>query len=481
MLPTRYTSTHFREEVEFGTEGGSAVGSPARRNGRGRRGTRGGFVNKAVFTGAASRALSPGPLRFGETLAGPDAEEALAREAFRRGADYPSAVKIVMLRRDNIRRARMAHELRGLGLETSPLSARLEWEPPVDLTSAWEEYSAEIRHEWGRLPVWIQRSFDFADRAERKAWEGIADDERRLAAYMRSRPLYYQNGYSNPVDQILLKLTQPTFLATQIGGGVSRCFADALAEAERILTKWGSPLVRISTAGFRQAYGFVPRFIAGSGVLSNHAFGLAIDVDYATNPHVGGKGGGLNTRTLPIIRKITGYDFGESFARGSFPPVERIRLIHAQQQDASAKFQSWLQANLPDYIAAKRDSSPPPKSHDPIWKDDEFRPTGAPKSSAEVHDLEALVGAAGLDAVKEWARSGIQTVSVELAAALVEVGMRWGSEYQHSKDVMHFEMNPASRYLPRDSRRRPLDDLVLPGQHVDFHLVSDEDWVKGRW
>lgn len=456
------------------------MGSPARSKGRGKPGDRKGFVNDALIAGAARRALSAGPLRFGELLGGRDAESALAMEAFRRGADYPSAVKIVMLRRDSMRRANLAHELRALGLETSPISARLEWDPPIDLMPTWDDYRREVRGEWSRLPGWVQKSFDCA-RSELKAWEGVADDERRFAHYMKSRPLYYRNGYSNPADQIFLKLTQPTFLATSVGGGVSACFAALLAEAEKVLDRWNSPLTRQSTPGFQSAWGFVPRFIAGSSVLSNHAFGLAIDVDYTTNPHVGAGTTGLTAQTVPIVRKITGYDFGLSFADGALPPLDRVKLIHAQQQDASGKFQRWLRTYLPDYIAVKRASSPPPKATDKIWKEDEFSPKGAPQSSQEVNDLEALVAAAGLDDVKRWARSGIQTVSVELAAALVEVGARWGSEYDHSKDIMHFEMDPPSKHLPPDSKRRPLEDLVLPGQHVDFHLVSDEDWVRGRW
>jgi len=433
-----------------------------------------------VFSEGIRRAWQSETLDFGEMLAGPDVENALAMEAMRRGANMISVFKIISLRRDALRRSRMAHQLRGLGMETSPLSARLEWDPPFDAYPVWEDYQKEVRREWERLPGWIRVSFDF-DAKEKKAWADVAADERRFHFYLAARPLYYQAGYSRPADQIFLKLSQPKFLDREVGGGVSESFAEALAEAEKLLIRWNSPLTRMSSLDFKQIYGFVPRFIAGSTTLSNHAFGLAVDIDAATNPHLKEGEKGPSAMVFDVLKKITGYDFGQSFTSGNLPPVDRARAIHQQQQEASQKLQAWLYAHIPDYISMARSQAGAPKPRDPLWKEDEFTRSLPTQTTLEAIDVRSLVTGYSLDGVKTWAREGIQTVPIDLAAALMEVGMRWGSEYDHSKDVMHFEQNPASKFLPKDSKRRPLTDLVLPGQHLEFKLVSDEDWVRGRW
>ena len=433
-----------------------------------------------VFVENIRRAWDLESFRFGDVFYTHEAEEALAMESFRRGADVTTAFKVVALRRDTLRRSRMAHDLRGLGMETSPLSGRLEFDQPFDPFPIWEEYRRVMRAEWERIPGWIQASFDF-DAAGKKAFPGVAADERRFTFYLGSRPLYYQNGYSNPVDQILLKLKQPTFLEVEVGGGVSESFAEALGEAEKLLVRWDSPLMKMSSADVKQVYGFVPRFIAGTADLSNHAFGLAVDVDAPNNPHLKKGEKGPSAQVFEVLKRITGVDFGAAFKDGSLPPVDRARDIHRQQREASAKLQPWLRAHIPEYIAMARAQASGPKPGDPLWKNDEFTTSLPSQSTKEAVDVQSLVAGYSLDGVKAWARGGIQTVPVELAAALVEVGMRWGSEYEHSKDVMHFELNPAGKYLPKDSKMRPLTDLVLPGQHTNFQLVSDEEWVRGHW
>lgn len=418
--------------------------------------------------------------RLGSFLSGPEAEDALAMESFRRGADVAGALKVVSLRRDTLRRSRMPHDLRGMGMDLSPLSGRLEFDPPFDPFPIWEEYRRTMRAEWERIPGWVQASFDF-DGAAKKAFAGVSADERRFTFYLRSRPLYYQAGYSQPVDQIFLKLTTPGFLGREVGGGVSECFAEALSQAEKLLIRWDSPLSKASSVDIQKVYGFVPRFIAGSIKLSNHAFGLAIDVDAPNNPHLKMGEKGPSGTVFDVIKKITGYDFGHSFVDRSLPPPDRARYIHQQQREASEKLKLWLQAHLPEYISMARAQSTGHKPGDPLFKDDEFSTGGPPQSTVEAVDCKALVTGYSLEGVKTWARGGIQTVPVELAAALLEVGMRWGSEYEGSKDVMHFEQDPAWKYLTRDSKPRPLTDLVLPGQHTNFQLVSDEEWVRGHW
>src|SRR5262249_31787325 len=71
--------------------------------------------------------------------------------------------------------------------------------------------------------------------------------------------------------------------------------------------------------------------------------------------------------------------------------------------------------------------------------------------------------------VRQWARHGIQTVPLYLAAALVKLGYRWGQTYEGSKDAMHFELLARDEYrkgvlvgkgvLKPDAAPRPLEDL----------------------
>lgn len=441
-------------------------------------------------------------LRLGEAFDGPEMEEILALEALRRGGDAFDVFRLLTAHRDQRRRSRSAHALRGLGMEFAPLSARLEFDVPPDPAPYVETYRKEVLAEWERIPDWVRRSFDFDLRTQKNEYAGVADADRRFLFYLKYRPVFYRSGYSSPGDQVFRKLKQPKFLGLTVGGGVHEAFAEALERAEAALAARDASLPGRIGRQLKSVYGFVPRYIAGSDVLSNHAFGLAVDIDPWWNPHVKGTGNvsakklGPGNPVYKLLEEVTGHDFGADLSLSSFAAnADRIREIHANQAEASEKLKRWLGRALPTYLGWKRDQPVTGKvtkkslAKDPVMKEDEFT-EGLPTQSfdrtasfpedgkvdAEARKVEVLVEAYGLDTVKEWARQGIQTVPVELAVALTGAGMRWGSEYEHSKDVMHFELHPPRRYAPPDAGKRALSELFPRGSSPALRLGSE--WLR---
>src|SRR5205823_13084081 len=79
--------------------------------------------------------------------------------------------------------------------------------------------------------------------------------------------------------------------------------------------------------------------------LSNHAFGLAVDIDSPWNPHI------KDREVIEVLKEITGYDFGEYFVNRSeaIPSLDWAAQIHMRERDASNRLQDWLRRYLPIY------------------------------------------------------------------------------------------------------------------------------------
>ena len=89
--------------------------------------------------------------------------------------------------------------------------------------------------------------------------------------------------------------------------------------------------------------------------------------------------------------------------------------------------------------------------------------------------LQVLLKFHTMTELEGWADRGIQTIPIELAAAMAQLGFRWGAMYEHTKDVMHFELLAATVIKP-DSGHRPLEEMLDdPHRHVKAVLHGEKE------
>jgi hypothetical protein len=394
--------------------------------------------------------------RFGEKMTPVrylDKEQATVEEALRRGASNRLLATWLFWRRSNKQPGQVGPEYQAL----RPALLKLIQPQLLD-------YRQQVTAEFNSLRI------RFGDP------ERVHSD---LEHYHALRPIYYLAGYSNPLADIFQRIRPIPFLGKPTTG-IHDAFAPVLARAVAILSAVAPELPGNVTAALQDSTigAFVPRFIAGSAKLSNHAFGLAIDLDPASNPH-------LKNPVIPVLNKIVSaqigrpFDFGKSFVEGKhwtgvLNDEQKTKVAHAYGRTGSLALQEWLKQHLPTYeqcvtkIAAGKNAAAGTALKQQA---DE-----AQQIIAEDSDLRLLqqlngdvkAGFPTLATLRVWMQKGVQTIPLELAVALRqairESGQTggWGQQdYEHSKDTMHFEIDAASA-IPPDSGPRTLRELFPP-------------------
>jgi hypothetical protein len=155
-------------------------------------------------------------------------------------------------------------------------------------------YRQRVSREFKGLPDHVREAFGDPNN----------DKKDHEVYYFEMRPIYYAAGYYNPAKQFLKDIQPVSFLDYNVAGGLHQDFIEKLSGFESLVNSWKPGLsetikkaiqagtnkkgVVLSSLG-----GFVPRGIAakqGSGrkgfFLSNHAFGLAVDINSQWNPHI---------------------------------------------------------------------------------------------------------------------------------------------------------------------------------------------------
>jgi len=368
-----------------------------------------------------------------------EVDDAYLAEAVRRGADEIDLAKLQWKLQAKRRQRQSWRPATGAAL----LDTTEMWSVDPDLVRDANKYARE-RHlrehralmeaevdELGSFQIDFSKDFDEA-----------------VDLYSRIRAAMYCDGYNDPLNDVFKKLSKnETMLGMPVGGGLHEKFVERLSHLPE---KLPPDLAAKVLSQIKKVYGFKPRNIAGSDSLSNHAYGLAIDIDEQLNPMF------KNVAVIGALKKITLYDFGQPFFALCGLPKQRIQEIYKAQKDASDRLQKWLHRNLPAYEAQAKKK--PSKSAEPLEPDLDL------DSCEEIGEndrnlLDTLVGAYGPDEVRAWANHGIQSIPIELTLALVELGFGWGSEYQHSKDLMHFELEARKTIQPNVAKRRRLKDL----------------------
>jgi hypothetical protein len=463
-----------------------------------------------------AKARKAGPLGISMSLADPfgigklqidsneeELERAIAFEGYERGLDE---LKVFMLlsnrRRSRPAAAPTAGFRTGIQLDPFDLSEGLQ----TLVAHERQRYERMITNEFDGLPEFVRNTFadpygpNAAQRSAPKpgSAEWLANNR---AYYLQMRPRYYVAGYNDPAGTIFAQIDKAWLLGKEVSCGLHAKFAAKLGLLRGVLESWKPGLAGKVTAQITSVGGFVPRPVAGSRTLSNHALGLAIDVDYLSNPHI------KHPQVIALFNALvadTGFKFGDPALAGEdlsgISRVDQIAEIHRRSTEASRKIQAWVARHLPRYVALKKtieDAQQGQKqqleTEKKVLRDRKGKiDTTGMVSTTQYLDLERKAQAE-LDydtdmrsmkviedyqfediadrktryrefqrQMSEWALYGIQSFPLELAAGLASLGLRWGEEYQHHKDAMHFEFEGG---VPPDvpgGRDPELSDLLGP-------------------
>ncbi len=426
-------------------------------------------------------------------------EKAVVDEAFLRGASVEDAMGILFARAlsktdagDPSARYRSVTGMRGGG---GLLAGGQEWFPeysqsiesPVlddmyprqvseienlrpSVVSRYDAYAALAKAEYDKLKF-AQPSF--TPIRSGNCPDSYATPEEK---YRVMRGAYYRAGYTSIKSDILDHISPTTFFGIPVKGGTHEELSRLLANVEQSVLKINPGVGnRMAAAGFVIG-GFVPRFQCGSDQLSNHAFGLAIDIDGTWNPQL--KKSKKNKNVIEALKRATGERVDQLFQDSS--SIDAIRRIYARVEAASKKLQLWLNQFMPKLEQFESERSK--LKGDKKAKEKVAAMDGKMKSDPDLAALSTLISEFTKPTIEAWRAYGIITIPKEVVEQFVELGRpnwaRWGGEYEDTKDIMHLELlqlaSPDSPGRPGGpGRRRPvkgLDDLYsLDGNPIPIN------------
>lgn len=309
------------------------------------------------------------------------------------------------------------------------------------------------------------------------------------ANYFPLREAMIKAGYQNPAKTVFGQIQSgASFLGHRVVGGLHQEFIDRLADLQAELEKQAPGTAAKVAAEIQQVQGFVPgvlqkngrfvtRVVEGSNSLSNHAFGLAIDLDPPRNPRIF-KSGAIKVLNW-VVRELK-FDFGKAIeASVSWGDAAAVTRLHEKAAAASDKLKAWLQQYLPVYTPlaqqlsqaeaalkaaekklkqakqAKKNAKPDSDAAKQATADITALQTeiaakqAVIKTTQETIDkdenlknLQALAAYHG-EQLADWSQYGIQSIPLALAVAMNALRFTWGQQYKSSKDAMHFELEAA--------------------------------------
>lgn len=146
--------------------------------------------------------------------------------------------------------------------------------------------------------------------------------------------------------------------------------------------------------GVTNAFGFNPRYIEGTKILSAHAFGKGVDLNPADNPLITSKD------IFAVIEAAAGSDL-----------LEITTATAAEAYDAAKKIDGDFKTNFTQ-----------------AWVDGVTDPDLAAKIEANRATLD------------RYAQGGFLNLKKELVVAMVDKEYKWGGVYGDRKDFHHFEL-----------------------------------------
>jgi hypothetical protein len=303
------------------------------------------------------------------------------------------------------------------------------------------ELRKRIANEFGSFPDHVREAFD-----KEKA---LNEADSALASYRYIRTRLWAKGRKNAAE-LFGEIRSPDggakLLGVEIENGAHRILVEKL-QTLREAEPGKDPAI---TA----VIGFQPRRIAGSDKLSNHVFGLAIDINAKWNPDI------KSREAIEVVLRHTGIDFGKPLlARGA-----AVEDVYQVLQQASNAMRDWLRLALPQearlrgaFDEATNSVKTAERALRNAHSESERRAATAAldqaqadlrkardefNASLEAFEVGVLAKEWGRKTLDAWETTGLFTIPIDLARQLMGLGFGWGAEYEKHKDVMHFELDP---------------------------------------
>ena len=177
-------------------------------------------------------------------------------------------------------------------------------------------------------------------------------------------------------------------------------------------------------SGLRQ-----PKAAVGAERPSLHCYGLAVDINYSTNPFVGNHGDAVPN----MVQRATLLMHGKAFHIEKPPPDEKdVMAQWVKTQLASTDVIAYLnldEAGLEAQVQAML-------AIDPSIKDPQR--TVAWWTKQQDQD-RAMKGKGDFSPGRDPNKTGIMDMDQRLVEAMHQAGLTWGGMYKHDKDLMHFD------------------------------------------
>jgi hypothetical protein len=415
-----------------------------------------------------------GPATLRPATSGPPIFTALEREALERALPRGPTVDELV---DVIMRLRGQRPARPQTSEEWEADRSLEDLAYQEVVPPWRAFRAKMAAELAGLAKHIQDAFRAL---------ATTNKVEPVDYYWRLRGDFLASGYSDPPG-VFKQIVAPEFvelLGITVQNGAHREVVKRLAAAERDMGGAVAAAVRREleaavafrvTKGAETAaiIGFQPRRIANSAVLSNHALGLAIDVNAFRNPHI------VNKDVRAVLKEITkgtpgapdGFDFGKAFVDpASKGPTDEAELkfftdtLNAARA-ASEAVRKWVSSAFDTrahyLFMIKLDNEEVAQAEAALREAKNRNASAAEiqaltkrvsdardalaivrKQQSEDADLKrlAVLETEHRTEVQEWSIGGIVNMPLELVVALAAKGFTWGETFASSKDAMHFEL-----------------------------------------
>lgn len=403
----------------------------------------------ALPTAALSDAAVPRTLRLAPELS--DEEKESVDEALARGVGVIDAtLQVAQARGVPLELKTLTDEIVGqpepeAALTESPDLAAL----PLALSVLERERTLRetIKTEFKGFPPHVRAAFQST-----AALNGVFTD---LESYRFIRSRLWQQGRRNAgalFHDIVGKDEGARLLGREIQNGAHRILVEKLAPLRE--APQGATVAILNVVGFQ------PRRIEGSESLSNHVFGLAIDIDAAWNPNI------KSREAIEVILRHTGVDFGKPLLVAGADLEGIYSILHG----ASNALRNWLRTVLPvegrlrgaveemtrrtqaAEAAVRRARTEAEKRAAAAAleqaRKDLRKAQGDLSASMEAFEVGELAKEFGRPVVEQWESRGLFTIPIDLARRLKDLGFDWGAEWTTHKDVMHFELNPAELLPP---------------------------------
>lgn len=291
---------------------------------------------------------------------------------------------------------------------------------------------AKIDAEWAGLPKLARSAFEnLANHS------GIAPD----VYYRKIRAMMHVAGWEDPF-RFWKEIVPAKLFGVDIEHGVHRELLNKLADVAAGPAGGGR-------APIRTVFGFQPRPQQGTDTLTNHAWGLAIDVDARWNPYI------TKPKVIDVVKAHTSdhVDLARDPIDPNTPDDQKLAMRYAILKKASDEIAAWLGVASPKEqqlaAALKEAQAKLAKARSSrgaagvAAAEEEVRNArSAYENDADgVKDVAILRAQLGKE-LADWKQSGFLALPLEIVVKLKGNGLGWGGEYKKKKDFMHFEVYP---------------------------------------